>query len=220
MVKNITILLFGILFGGTVTVLVAHYYYTTYFSKPTLLITPETADYLNTFGAPTNNKIVNINSLTFRQAPIITQSTRSASVVQSFNIIQTNFSEITKSNNSIIYEDLLLLKEKAIKTEWGGIFDLITEIKVEIEQNLSRISEINTELAKLEVSNIPEYADYIEKSHALIAAITEYFNALETILIGKIPSKEDTILVNSKVGDMSNAYWEYDTATNDFLKII
>lgn len=220
MIKNITIILFGILFGGTMTVLIAYYYYNNYLVKPTTLITQETADYLGNFGDPMNDKIKNIDTLTFRQAPIITQSSPSTSVVQSFNLIQNNFSQITKSNNSVIYKDLLILKDKALKTEWGGIFDLVTEIKVEIEQNIAETAEINGELAKLEASNIPEYADYIQKSHSLVTAITEYYGALEKILVGKIPSKDDTLLVNSKVESLSNAYWEYDNATNDFLKNI
>lgn len=220
MIKNITIILFGILFGGTMTVLIVHYYNKEYLSKPSVLITPETANYLDTFGDPMNDKFKNISTLTFRQAPIITQSSPSTSVVQSFNLIQAKFSEITKSNNSIIYKDLIALKEKAIKTEWGGIFDLVTEIKVEIDQNTSKTIEIQKELSKLEAANIPEYSDFIQKSQALVAAITDYFSSLDKILVGKIPSKEDTMLVNSKVENLSNAYWEYDTATNDFLKNI
>lgn len=217
MIKSITILLFGILFGGTVTVVAAQYYYKTYFSRPAAIVTPETADYLGTLGSAAG---ANVQPRTFPEAPITAPSSPSYTVAQSFNLIQTNLREVTESNASVIYKNLMAIKEKAIRTEWNGIFDLVTEVKIEIEQDRSRLVEINGEIDKLQSEDAAKYEDYTEKSRSLATALAEYFDSLDTILVGRIPSKEDTDLVNSKTQSLNEAYAKYDTAASYFLEII
>lgn len=221
MIKNISIICCGILLGGTLTIFVARYYYKTYIIKDTgSAINPESINNLNSLGSnPGTIEEGNswLYSLTFRQAPLINKSDTKSVAIQAFNTAQTIFTEISETNNTVIYANLVVLREKTIQSDWKGIFDVVTKVKVAIDENQTRISEIEKELQILEIANIIEYSEYIRTSRALTSVMAAYSSALNNMLVGSVPSKEKVDAVNNEIERLKHAYWEQKNAAEAML---
>jgi hypothetical protein len=197
MAKNIFIVLVGIVVGGAATVIGGQYYIQKALA-PIKTLNPEVTTALQSIDS--SEKTVSwLNSMTFPKAPILSEADAKSVQITGFNITQTIFEELFNDNKSQIYPRLTTLRSKTLSSEWSGIFDLMSEIKNLVENNQKRVFEVDAELKKLEQVNTGAFTTYIAESRKLVLAYLDYFDSLNAILIGEIPTRERTEQVQKNI---------------------
>lgn len=218
MIKNLFIILLGIVIGGVVSGIIGYRYITRQVSESVSPVTEQSVQTLYSIDG-SNETFNQLNSLEFPKAQGNRGNINSASNL-SFNIIQTALQEVIQSTTNTMYPNLRTLREKTAKSDWSNIFTLMKDIKVNLTENASRLTEAETELKKLASLNDKKFTAYIEATQNFIDANFAVYANLDAILIGEIPTKPKIDILNSSLADLQNKSSLYETRARELASQI
>jgi hypothetical protein len=209
MIKNFFVILIGITIGGITTGVFGYQYALKYLYSSTNSVAFESSvESLGSIDA--SNQVLNVlTNMKFPKAPVETQNELRSSSILSFNIIQTALEEVVDVSNKELHPALTVLREMTAKSNWTNIFTVMKEIKVTLSENTLLLQEASEELAKLEASRDPKYAEYVVSARDFINANLDMYTNLDSLLVGKMPTKEDVGLLNvslQKLKEQSDIY--------------
>jgi hypothetical protein len=214
MIKDFFVILIGITLGGITTGILGYQYifkYTHNSTTPTYL--ESSIESLNSIDE--SNEILNfLSSMKFPKAPVETQNDLRSGTILSFNIIQTALQEVVEVTNQKLHPNLTSLKEMTIKSDWTNIFSLMKEIKVIISENTSLLQEATGELTKLESADDTKYNEYIIGARGFINANLDMYKNLNSLLVGKMPTKEDIASLNASLQNIVLQSKIYESAAD------
>lgn len=218
MIKNLFIILVGIVIGGVVSGVVGYRYISKQTSTTASPVTEQAIQTL--YSIDESKEVLNrLNTLKFPKTQGVRGNLNSASSL-SFNIIQTALQEVIQITTSNIYPNLTLLREKTAKSDWRDIFSLMKDLKVSLSENTSRITEAETELSKLESLNDIRFKPYIEATRNFIDANLVVYANLDAILIGEIPAKAKVDVLNASLTDLQIKSTLYETRAKELVNQI
>lgn len=218
MTKNFFVILLGITIGGIVTGIFGYQYALKYMYNPTNSASFESSvESLNSIDA-SNEILKALTTMKFPKSPVETQNELRSSSILSFNIIQTALEEVVEVTNKELHPALIVLREMTAKSNWTNIFTLMKDIKVTISENILLLQEATGELSKLEASKDPKYAEYVISTRNFINANLDMYKNLNSILVGKIPSKEDVALLNVSLQNVKEQSDIYEAAAISVVK--
>ena len=218
MIKNLFVFLIGVTIGGITTGVFGYQYALKYLYSSTNSIAFESSiESLDSIDA--SNQVLNaLTNMKFPKAPVESQNALRSSSILSFNIIQTALEEVVNVSNKELHPALVILREMTAKSNWTNIFSVMKEIKVTLSENTLLLQEASEELVKLEASKDPKYVEYVVSARDFINANLDMYKNLDSILVGKMPTKEDVVLLNTSLQNIKDQSEAYEVAAIKMVK--
>lgn len=219
MTKNFFVILIGITIGGITTGVFGYQYFLKYFFPPSTDSVAFESSIESLDSIDSSNEILKaLTTMKFPKSPVETQNELRSSSILSFNIIQTALEEVVDTTNKELHPALVVLREMTSKSNWTNIFTVMKEIKVTLSENTLLLQEASGELTKLEASRDPKYTEYVASAKNFINANLDMYKNLNSLLVGKMPTKEDVALLNTSLQNVKQQSDIYESAAINVVK--
>jgi DNA gyrase subunit B len=80
------------------------------------------------------------------------------------------------------------------------------------------LEEASGELNKLEASKDPKYAEYVVSARNFVNANLDMYKNLNSLLVGKLPTREDVALLNASLQNVRQQSEIYESAALNVVK--
>jgi hypothetical protein len=218
MTKDFFVILIGITIGGIITAVFGYEYLLKYmYSSTNSIVFESSVESLNSIDS-SNEILRTLTTMKFPKSPVETQNELRSSSILSFNTIQTALEEVVTVTNTQLHPALIVLREMTAKSNWTNIFTVMKEIKVTISENTLLLQEASGELNKLEASKDPKYAEYVVSARNFVNANLDMYKNLNSLLVGKLPTREDVALLNASLQNVRQQSEIYESAALNVVK--
>lgn len=223
MIKNILLLMVGMVFGGGLVGGTMYYMYSQNI-LPTAIDTLGISD-ANPF---TDQELQ--SALDIKPVKVIIPQTV---VSQNYNTLMQNIingnNNIAKNNNEVIYPILINLRDRAKDADWQGVFEVILKAKNAIDANIQLTSTMKDNVYKLQTENLATTKnDNLRQQTQLFAqsalnntaAYDSYFETLKKFVSGSVPTKALGDELNTKIANLTPAQVDFQKKTSATFDII
>lgn len=222
MIKNILLILIGMVVGGTIATGAMFFLY-----KQSLLPAPVEELGIDESVLPREDQQRALDIKPIKLAiPDTVVSKKYNSLLQ--QIINSN-NNIAKNNNEIIYPIMIDLKNRGAKGNWEGIFEVIAKGNQAVNANLEIVNSMKESIYALQAENntTTENAGlnrstqiFAQDGLNLATAHTEYFSTLSKFLSGKVPTKALADDLKVKIVSLQKTQRDFQTSTSEVFTLI
>jgi superoxide dismutase len=222
MIKNILLILIGMVVGGVITAGAMFFLY-----KQSILPAPiEDLGIKESVLTPEDQQRALDTKPIKLAIPESVVSKKYNDLVQ--QIINSN-NNIVKNNNEVVYPTMIDLKNRSIKGNWEGVFDVIAKGNLAVKANLEIVKNMKEDIYTLQAENnattknteLNRYTQiFTQKGLDLADAHTAYFTTLSQFLTGKVPTKELADELNTRISSLQKTQKDFQTSTSQVFTLI
>lgn len=222
-IRTLLILTIGVIVGLLIGAGVAFYF----FRDAIFFMTPSTAN-TSTLSYP-NPSAQQIPDLNTKINILLPKKLVGEEYYLLINKIANETKQVGVNNVSTIIPIMESIKQKSISRDFNGLFDLVTQAKNEIKNNVALLATTHEDIAAMRKVNAETVKDadirkqtdtLLDASDVFVQAFTDYFAILNETLSGSIPTQSLLDKLSAQVTVLGKAGTSVQTELNSLLTII
>jgi hypothetical protein len=222
MIKNILLILVGMVVGGAITGGGMYFLYT-----QSILPSGVTDLGITVSDLPKEDQQKTIDIRPIQLA--IPETVVSKKYNTLFQRIINSTNNIAKNNNEVIYPMMVDLQSRGAQGKWEGIFETIAKAKEAINANLEIVSKMESDVQSLQSENINTTKDdnlsqltqqFTKSGLDMVAAHRAYFVTLSQFLTGKVPTKALAGELNEQILSLRAVQQDFQLKTSSVFTSI